>query len=77
MSKELTPMQELIEWNNSRDKFSQLTWIELDAKLKELLPKEKQVIEDAVNDTQKFLIGKDDVNLGEIYYNTKYKNYEI
>jgi len=47
-SKELTPMQELMEWNNSRDKFSQLTWIELDAKLKELLPKEKQGYEEKI-----------------------------
>jgi hypothetical protein len=42
-----TPMQELIEWNNSRDRYSMITWIELNAKLTELLEKEKQVIGDA------------------------------
>ena len=37
-----TPIQELIEWNNSRDRYSMITWIELNAKLTELHEKEKQ-----------------------------------
>ena len=45
--KQQTALQQLIEWNNSKDRYSMITWIELDAKLKELLPIEKQQIIDA------------------------------
>jgi len=42
-------------------------------KAKSLLPKEKQVIEDAWNES---LLSNFDESF-ETYYNTKYKNYEI
>ena len=47
--KQQTALQQLIEWNNSKDRYSMITWIGLDAKLKELLPIEKQQIIDANN----------------------------
>ena len=45
--KQQSALQQLIDWNNSKDRYSMITWIELDAKLKELLPIEKQQIIDA------------------------------
>jgi len=69
-SKELTPMQELIEYIENKE-YNYLNKESLDFanniqdKAKSLLPKEKQGFEDSVNDTQKFLIGKENVNLGE------------
>lgn len=41
--------------------------------IEEAKEKEKQVIERAVNDNQKYLIGKEDINLGETYYNNTFK----
>lgn len=45
--KQQTALQQLIDWNNSKDRYSMITWIELDAKLKELLPIEKQQTDDS------------------------------
>jgi len=40
--------------------------------LTELLPKEKEVIEKAVDDTVKYITGKDNKIYSEIYFNTNY-----
>ena len=76
MGKELTPMQEAIEniWKLEKLTDYQKTLVEKE--LTELLPKQKQVIEDACNDTRKYLTGQDHVNIGEIYYNTKFRKDE-
>lgn len=47
IDKQQTALQQLIDWNNSKDRYSMITWIELDAKLKELLPIEKQQTDDS------------------------------
>jgi len=65
-----TATQELIDWNNSRDKFNQISWIELDNKLKSLLEKEKEQIMEAYRKgyTQAFL----ETTEPEYYYNETY-----
>lgn len=35
-------IKEFKEWHNKRDRFNQITWIELDNKINELLTKHKQ-----------------------------------
>lgn len=73
MSNQLTPMQELIEHISRKGvKNYPLDTLEL---IKELLPKEQQVIEDAVNDTQIELIEKNIPELGKTYYKEKFKKY--
>jgi len=62
-----TPIQELIEQLRKDGHY-----INSDLE-SHFLEKEKQVIESAVNDTQKYLTGKDEINLGEIYYKTTFK----
>lgn len=74
MSNQLTPMQEAIEKVNQlamdNKTIKQVVFI-----LTELLPKEQQVIEDAVNDTNaKWYSSRAEVILKGIdYYNTKFK----
>jgi len=46
MSKEI---EKLKEWNNSRDRFTQITWQELDNKLNEFTPQVKVTDEDVVD----------------------------
>jgi len=77
-NKELTPMMELIEYielNQPKNKTTDGIW----AKAKELLPKEKQVIEEAFNDgiddyREAVIKVSDEISDGETYYNTKYNN---
>ena len=66
MSKELTPMQELIEYLENNSLIDKKVLIN---KCKKLLPKEKQVIEDAFHNG-KYGFGTSKEN----YYNTKFKN---
>lgn len=70
MNKELTPMQELIDYIEEFTPKNRMTtgiW----AKAKSLLPKEKQVIEDAVDYG---LIHSDSNKTAQDYYNNKFKN---
>lgn len=82
-NKELTPMMELIEQlekeikfinedDSKEDRYYQAGLKLAYAKAKSLLPKEKQVIEDAHNDGHNYyeVNGID----AETYYNTKYNN---
>lgn len=76
--KQQTALQQLIEWNNSKDRYSMITWIELDAKLKEILPIEKQQIIDARVDGGNYarccsLIPKDIKDSSEQYFNETFK----
>jgi hypothetical protein len=75
MSKELTPMQELIEYLENNSLIDKKVLIN---KCKKLLPKEKQVIEDAYENGYK-IHGKKGAKLNKVfqaYYNTKYNIYE-
>jgi hypothetical protein len=40
-----TPLQRLIEWHENKDKFSQITWIELDANLQLLKKSDNDLLE--------------------------------
>ena len=74
--KQQTALQQLIEWNNSKDRYSMITWIELDAKLKEILPIEKQQIIDARTPIISFLnqIEQQElINEAEQYFNQTFK----
>ena len=74
--KQQTALQQLIDWNNSKDRYSMITWIELDAKLKELLPIEKQKIIDARTPIISFLnqIEQQElINEAEQYFNQTFK----
>ena len=66
-NKELTPMMELIEYLENNTLIDKKYLI---GKCKKLLPKEKQVIEDAFDNV---VIVPDNWD-GETYYNTKYNN---
>ncbi len=69
-NKELTPMQELIEYLENNSLIDKKVLIN---KCKKLLPKEKQVIEDAFDNG---VIHGDSNKSGENYYKTKYNIYE-
>lgn len=69
--KQQTALQQLIEWNNSKDRYSMITWIELDAKLKEILPIEKQQIIDAFIDG--LTPSKENLTEAEQYFNQTFK----
>lgn len=84
-NKELTPMMELIEIINDKiislkstseyDNGKDSAFIEVLDIINELLPKEKQVIEDAHKEGQIFEGREQEIwKQCETYYNTKYNN---
>ena len=62
-----TPMQEFIQ-QLREDGY----YVKLDLE-SHFLEKEQKNIEEAVNDTEKYLIGKNIGGLGRTYYNSKFK----
>jgi len=78
-NKELTPMQELIEWVKTNPNINISNKARIIEKAKQLLPKEKQVNEEFweagnENVTYDDMHGYDRVESFETYYNTKYNN---
>lgn len=81
MSKQLTPMQELIEYLEKYKEVIGMTAVMIIDKAKSLLPAERKMVEDAANACSNVLIvneivinGNQELTVGENYFTQKYQS---